>query len=119
MPFYGEFDAAVVSLALHEMPPQVRENVWQSMQRAVRPQGHLIALDYAIPSSRGLWARMALGLVEGDERSFLSIHPQHYENFREFMASGGLDAWIQRRSELLETVYNFWGGVISVTVCQR
>ena len=119
LPFNHEFDAAVISLALHEMPLDIRKEVWASMRRAVRPQGRLIALDYTFPRSRSLWARMALSLVEQDEHSFVSIHREHYENFQEFMASGGLRAWVQERSEPLESVNEYWGGVIAVTVCRR
>ena len=39
LPYRDEFDAAVISLALHEMAPAVRQAVWASMRRAVRNQG--------------------------------------------------------------------------------
>ena len=107
LPFDREFDAAVISIALHEMPPHAREKVWASMRRAVRPQGRLIALDYTVPRPAGLLAGMLLSLIERDERSFLSIHREHYENFQEFMRNGGLHAWIQERSESVETEYHF------------
>ena len=119
LPFDREFDAAVISLALHEMPAHIRDQVWDSMRRAVRPQGRLIALDYAIPRSKGIWARVARSLVEQDERSFLTIHREHYQNFQEFMQNGGLSTWVQKREEALETEYNYWGGTIAIMVCQR
>ena len=119
LPFDREFDAAVISLALHEMPPPVREAVWASMRNSIVPGGHLIALDYALPRSSNLWTRIALSLIDQDEHSFVSIHREHYENFQEFMEGGGLGGWVQQRSEPLESVHDFWGGVISVSVCRR
>ncbi len=119
LPFNREFDAAVISIALHEMPPHAREKVWASMRRAVRPQGRLIALDFAVPRHISLLARIMLSLVEQDERSLLTIHREHYENFQEFMRNGGLRAWIQERSESVETEYDFWGGTVAVVICRR
>ena len=119
LPFNCEFDAAVISIALHEMPSHVREKVWASMRRAVRPQGRLIALDYAVPQPISLSARIARSLMERDERSLLSIHREHYVNFQEFMRNGGLRAWIQEHNEEVETEYDFWGGTVAAMICRR
>ncbi len=73
LPFDHEFDAAVISIALHEMPQQVREKVWESMRRAVRPGGRLIALDFAIPDRNNLQARITGDLIEQDERGTLDL----------------------------------------------
>ncbi len=117
LPFQNEFDDAVIGLALHEMPPLVRDQVWESMRRAVRPGGRLVALDFAVPLHRSLLARVAGALVEQDERAFLHIYPAHYENYREFMRAGGLLAWIRAREKRLEAEYRFWGGVMAVVAC--
>jgi ubiquinone/menaquinone biosynthesis C-methylase UbiE len=119
LPFDHEFDAAVISIAIHEMLPTVRERVWESMRRALRPRGRLIALDFAVPRRNSLSARIAGGLVERDERELLSIHPEHYENFREFMRHGGLLSWIQRQGQPIEAEYRFWGGTIAVIVTRQ
>jgi ubiquinone/menaquinone biosynthesis C-methylase UbiE len=118
LPFRGEFDSAVISLALHEMQPNVREQVWASMLRAVRPQGRLIGLDYTVPRTRSLLGRVMLSLVDRDERSLVAVHREHYENFQEFMQRGGLRAWIHERGEVLETEYNYWGGTVAVAACR-
>jgi ubiquinone/menaquinone biosynthesis C-methylase UbiE len=117
--FDGEFDAAVISIALHEMPQQAREQAWESMCKAVHPEGHLITLDFTIPQRNNLLARFASGLTELDERGTLNYHPEHYKNFKEFMQAGGLLAWIQKRSQRLEAVYHYWGGSLAVVVVSR
>ncbi len=116
IPYQSEFDAAVISIALHEMTPPVREQVWESMRRAVRPEGRLIALDFAIPKRNSLAARIASSLIESDEHSFAAIHPDHYRNFQEFMRRGGLLAWIQKRGKPVEAEYRFLGGTVAVVV---
>jgi ubiquinone/menaquinone biosynthesis C-methylase UbiE len=116
LPYRDEFDAAVIGIALHEMPPQVREKVWESMRRTVHPAGRLVALDFAVPQQNNLFARIAGGLIERDERSFLNIFPEHYANFQEFMRSGGLLAWVKEQGLPVEAEYRFWGGTIAVVI---
>ncbi len=89
------------------------------MRRAVRPQGRLIALDYAVPRTTSLWSRLASSLVEQDERSMVTIHREHYENFQEFMRNGGLRAWIQEHGTAVESEFDFWGGAVAVMICRR
>jgi ubiquinone/menaquinone biosynthesis C-methylase UbiE len=119
LPFNGDFDAAVISIALHETSLQVRELVWESMLRAVRLGGRLVVLDYTVPQRSTLLARIAGTLVEQDERSMLSIHPEHYRNFQEFMRKGGLHAWMQERSQPPQAEYHFWGGIVALVVTSR
>jgi len=116
LPFNQEFDAAVISIALHEMPPQVRDHVWESMHRAVLPTGRLVALDFAVSQQNSLSARIASRLIEQDERGLTDIHPDHYENFREFMRNGGLLSWIQKRNLPVEVELLFLGGTVAVVV---
>ena len=116
LPFNNEFDAAVIGIALHEMPPQVREKVWESMRRAVHPTGRLIALDFAVPVRNSLLSVIASSLIERDERGFIGVHPEHYTNFKQFMRNGGLLSWIQERSQPLEAEYRYLGGTIAVVV---
>jgi ubiquinone/menaquinone biosynthesis C-methylase UbiE len=116
LPFNNEFDAAVISIALHEMSPQVRGKVWESMCRAVHPTGRLIALDFTVPQRNSFFSRIASSLIERDERGFIDVHPEHYENFKEFMRNGGLLSWIQEQSQPLEAEYRFLAGTVAVIV---
>jgi demethylmenaquinone methyltransferase/2-methoxy-6-polyprenyl-1,4-benzoquinol methylase len=116
LPFEHEFDASVISLALHEMPPQAREKVWEGMRRAVRPGGRLIALDFTLPLSNNFIGNLASRLTKQDERSTLSYHSSHYENYQEFMHSGGLLGWIRRQGQPVEEEYRYWGGALAVVV---
>jgi ubiquinone/menaquinone biosynthesis C-methylase UbiE len=116
MPFQHEFDAAVISLALHALSAPLREAVWASMRRAVRPGGRLIALDYTPPQRSTLSARAVYTIIEQDERSFLKSDPEHYQHFQEFMHNGGLRAWVLAREENIERQHDYWGGTVELAV---
>lgn len=116
--FEREFDAAVISIALHEMRPALRGVVWEGMRRAVVPGGRLIAVDFTTPQRRGLTAGLFAGMIERDERGMLDVHPEHYTNYREFMQGGGLIAWLEGRGQAPEAVYPYLGGNLAVAVCR-
>ncbi len=116
LPFDHEFDAAVISIALHEMAPQVREAVWDSMSRTVRPGGKLIALDFTVPVRSSLLSRIFSGLIEQDERGMLNIYPEHFRNYQEFMRNGGLLGWMQKRGQPVESEFRYLGGALAIIV---
>ena len=118
MPFQHEFDAAVISLALHALPGSLREQVWACMLRAVRPGGRLIALDYTPPQRSTLFARAVYSIIDQDERAFLKSDPEHYQHFQEFMHNGGLRAWVLARKETIERQHDYWGGTVELAVCR-
>lgn len=70
----GTFGVAIVSYALHDMPPGVRERVLHEMKRVVRPGGTIVVVDYGRPAWRP-WRRVLhglIGLYEGEYfRSFV------------------------------------------------
>ena len=114
MPFAATFDAAVVSLALHEMDPPLREPVWEAMRRAVSPGGLLIVLDFTVPKD-SKWHRRLVGrFIDKDERQVGRINPAHYENYREFISTGGLEGWLGAREGSTMTKRFFAGGNLGV-----
>ena len=116
LPYDHAYDAAVISIALHEMPPGVREQVWASMRRAVRPGGRLVAIDFAVPARSGLLSRTAANLIEQDERGTLNYHPEHYYNFQEFMRGGGLLGWVQKQGVPVEAEFRYLAGTLGLVV---
>jgi ubiquinone/menaquinone biosynthesis C-methylase UbiE len=119
MPFTNEFDAAVISLALHSLSKPNREKVWDSMVRAVRPGGHLIALDFTLPKHINLFSRIISKMIEQDESKFRKSHPEHYENYQGFIQSGGLRDWILSQKEIIDLQHYYWGGTIELVVCRN
>ena len=75
------FDMAMISLALHEMPPESRLPVISEMKRCA---GELLLVDYASPLPGNLKGRI-LHFVE-----FLA-GGDHYRGFLSYQKQGGLD----------------------------
>jgi ubiquinone/menaquinone biosynthesis C-methylase UbiE len=119
LPFDCEYDAAIISLALHEMSPGIRGQVWASMCAAIRPGGRLVAMDFTVPKRSNLLASLLSGLVEQDEREMLKIHAEHYQNFREFMNSGGVTAWMRKQDQPVEAEYRYWSGNVAVVIARQ
>lgn len=88
----GEFDAATITLALHEMDPEVRRGITGELLRLLRPGGVLIVGDYTVPpegtSFYGAVVKKGIHLIEyfagGD----------HYKNYLIFMSEGGLHSYL-------------------------
>ena len=114
MLFAAAFDAAVVSLALHEMDPPLREPVWEAMRRAVRLGGLLIALDFTVPTDSKWHSRLVGRFIEKDEKRLGRVNPAHYKNYQEFMSSGGLEGWLGTRERNAMTKRFFAGGNLGV-----
>ena len=110
LPYQREFDAAVISLALHEMTEADREATWKGMQLAVREGGLVIALDYTHPRARGMVSSLVKSWIKGDEKSFLNTHAPHYENYKDFMRLGGVSDWIRDRGHRIEAERYYWAG---------
>jgi ubiquinone/menaquinone biosynthesis C-methylase UbiE len=91
----ASFDAAVVSLALHELPPLVRSSILAEMRRVVVPGGLLLVADYLAPVAKPFpevspgpfSGRLGSALTHLAERSAGKIH---YGWFRDFLGRGGL-----------------------------
>ena len=108
----------MISLASHALSAPLREGVWESMRRAVRPGGRLIALDYPAPQRSTLFARAVYTIIEQDEHSFLKSDAEHYQHFQEFMQNGGLRARVLARKENIERQQDYWGGTVELAVCR-
>jgi len=101
------FDGVVLSFALHEKPPHVRQAMLRECERVLKPEGGLVAVDFVRP--RGGAAKAAHAFVRLVERA---AGGRHYLNFKDFMGRGGLDAllrdagWPVARRSLVH-----WGAV--------
>ena len=119
MRYQGDFDAALVSLALHEMDEGTRQAVWAAMRRAVRPGGWLVAMDYAPPEHPRLLGALARKIIYADERSFDQVHPPHWANFQTFMAGGGLPGWLAGQGEPITQESRHLFGNLAVLLVEK
>lgn len=84
------------------------------MRRAVKPGGLLIALDFTVPKSSKWYAKIMGRLIDNDEKQIGGINPAHYENFQEFMSTGGLESWLSARERNSITGRYYAGGNFGV-----
>jgi SAM-dependent methyltransferase len=92
-----ELDIAVISLALHEMPPNVRSSVIDQMKQAAE---ELIFADYVVPMPTDLTGK-GVHLVE----FFAGKH--HFAGYRHFQKNGGLDSLLnESKLHIVEKYYS-------------
>ncbi len=75
----GTFDHATISLALHEKPIELQQQVTREMRRVVKKGGSIVLADFSVPARRLF--RFIESLVGGE----------HYACFKGYQASGGLE----------------------------
>lgn len=100
----GEFDIACISLALHEMPPNVRERVLREMVRVTKPQGKLVIVDYRLPAN-AIASAVVYHAVKLFER----------DRYAEFIRA---DLWalLERVGVRVEQQRPAWLGIIRIVV---
>lgn len=113
MPFNKAFDAAAISLALHEISAADREQVWAEMTRVVRPGGLLVVLDFTTPG-RSLYCRLIAAAIEWVEKGALKIDPPHYINSALFRDGGGLRTWLEERGAEIVGESSYLGGNVGL-----
>jgi len=87
----GKFDAALLSLVLHEQPEERRIRMLAEALRVVRDEGHLVVADYTVPPRRGvrpLW--LGIWMVEH------LAGRTHAAGFRDFIRRGAVEALLER-----------------------
>ena len=81
----GQFDLALISMAIHEMEPEGRIPTLREMMRILREDGILLIMDFdfQLETDRSLAALVIRSIerIAGKE---------HHRNFRDFMAAGGI-----------------------------
>jgi ubiquinone/menaquinone biosynthesis C-methylase UbiE len=84
------FDLSTISLALHEVDPEIRQRIVEEMVRVTKPGGILLLADYAASARKDPYSRLAGATIHLVEKM---VGGSHYSNYQVFMASGALDAF--------------------------
>ena len=87
----GTFDLVTVVLVLHEMNPQIRPQVLKECRRVTKPEGRILVIDFHYGPYTFLRGWLYKAFVIWAE---LGAGREHFSNYRNFMASRGLDALV-------------------------
>ena len=90
----NSFDIAIAMLTLHEMDAPVRSRVLDEMLRVLKPDGCLLLIDFYVGHlsfPKGWLKKIPVFLFE------LGGGKRHFCNYRQFLASGGLQQLIEEK----------------------
>lgn len=105
------FDGVVLSLALHEMPEEMRRG---ALAEAVRVASRVLLVDYRLPERNiDVPAALLAHLVER------IVGGEHYRNYREFMACGAVEGLAHRAGLEVTRRERLFGGAGAVLLAQR
>lgn len=82
------FDLVLITMALHEKDPDSRQKILTEMDRILQPNGHLLVADYWLSSGTTGFEHKVIRFIERLAGS------EHYQNFRNYEESGGLEQMI-------------------------
>ena len=91
------FDLAIISMALHEKPAFLREGIIAEAKRLLTPGGHLLLMDYAVPTTFiGRTMHRFAAIIER------MAGKEHHGHYRSFLGAGGLDTLIRNNDLTLQ-----------------
>ena len=111
----GSFDLAVCSLMIHELDPDIQQQVLSEMARVVKPEGRVLVVDYRVGSLR-LKGQMLRVFSTVAERVAGSAH---YSNWRRYMNAGGLPGLLSTVPLELDTEKISAGGNLNLWLLKR
>lgn len=113
LPFRDQqYQAAMISLALHEKSPDEGRLILKEMLRVVKPDGYLIIADYHFTENRKWIADKAVSFAE------FMVGGDHYRNFRYYRKNGELTSIIDGLPMKHHSSRNFAGGTIALSFFQ-
>lgn len=88
-----EYDAVIISFALHEKSAFHHEAIFSEACRLVKHTGHIIIADYATPPPAYTSFTVGKFLIPIIERA---AGLNHYHNYRDWMQRGALEGFLER-----------------------
>ena len=83
----------LLSMMLHEIPPDTRSAVLMETTRVLKDSGRILIIDYRIDRPNPPLGRLFKGIITLIE---MAAGRPHFENYRNFMASGGLPPLLKK-----------------------
>ena len=112
MPYEDDkFDLVIFMLSLHEMSPGTRSAVLNEIKRVLKPDGRLLLIDFHLGPYQPLQGWISKTIIFFSE---LAAGREHYKNYRQFMATGGLENLLSQHQMNIEKRSILAGGTFAV-----
>ncbi|MBT3224075.1 MAG: class I SAM-dependent methyltransferase, partial [Proteobacteria bacterium] len=110
------FDLIITSMVLHEVWPNTRAAILNEARRVLKPEGHHLIIDYyrgKVTFPKGWFRQKVITFIE------LTAGSDHWRNFKQFMAHGGIEALIAEHPYVVQERKVVSGGNLGVLVLQK
>lgn len=82
-----QFDLVILSLIIHETQPETARNILNEATRLLKPQGHLLLVDYCLNQHTNPIGKLAIRFIER------CAGGNHYKNFKHYIRTGGMQQY--------------------------
>jgi ubiquinone/menaquinone biosynthesis C-methylase UbiE len=114
MPYKDDaFDAIIMSMTLHEMHATIRSAVLKECSRVLNKSGRILVIEYHPGPYRfpaGVYSKILSYVIE------FAAGSEHFSNYRNFMAGGGLPGLIADHRLRIQTQKIVGGGNLGLYV---
>ncbi len=101
----NSFDLSTITLALHEVDPEVSRQLIFEMLRVTKAGGSLVLVDYTKNDKKNIYSIIGNSAIHYVEKL---VGGSHYLNYKKFMKSGGLTAFLESFNfKIIEEKYIF------------
>lgn len=105
----ASFDIIIISLAVHEKPAQMQNNMLAEAKRLLAPDGQLILVDFSLDDQARMISKITATTIER------LAGEAHYRNFKTYVNKGGMVPLIQGRFKIWQQIRHAQG-VISIWI---
>ena len=100
MPYRNQiFDLILLSMMLHEIPPDTRTIVLAETERVLKDSGRIIIIDYRVGRPNRPLGRLFKSVIKLIE---MAAGRPHYDNYQNFMKTGGLPPLLKKHRLTIE-----------------
>lgn len=103
------FDTAIMTLALHQFPPQLHTSILNEMKRIAN---RIIIVDYAVPLPKN-YAGIGSKIAE------FFAGKEHNSNFKQYYKLGGLNAILPANNLSIQKSVSFGKGAFQMVICTK
>jgi ubiquinone/menaquinone biosynthesis C-methylase UbiE len=117
MPYEDDkFNLVISMLSIHEMSPDTRSSVINEIKRVLKSNGRLLLIDFHPGPYEPLQGWISKTIIFLSE---LAAGREHYINYRQFMATGGLATLLPQHQMNAEKQSILAGGTFAVCLFSR